>query len=150
MSGKKETVLCWVKKIAGNYNPATAAFVIRVAVLCLIAVYVATFDDFQAAHAGELPFEDALTKIRESLSGPLPTTLALAGIIVAGATLIFGGDMNGFFRTMCLIALVLSLLLCANKLMTTLYSNADAKMDSKGATISCLQDADADTEKGMD
>jgi type IV secretion system protein VirB2 len=49
---------------------------------------------------GGLPYESYLTKVRQSMTGTVGYTFALVGIVVAGGVLIFGGDLNGFVRTL--------------------------------------------------
>ena len=57
---------------------------------------------------GGLPYESYLTKVRQSMTGTVGYTFALVGIVVAGGVLIFGGDLNGFVRTLLLIVLAAS------------------------------------------
>ncbi len=69
---------------------------------------------------GGLPFDDWLTNIRTSITGPFAFTAAIIGIVAAGAMLIFGGDMNGFMRTLIFIVLVLSLLVAAQNTLSAI------------------------------
>jgi type IV secretion system protein VirB2 len=58
---------------------------------------------------------------------PVPTkrnTLSIVGIVVAGGILIFGGELNAFFRTLIFIVLVMALLVGANNIMTNLFQGA--------------------------
>jgi hypothetical protein len=48
----------------------------------------------------------------------------IIGIVVAGGILIFGGDLNGFFRTMLVIVLVMALLVTANNIMSDLFGTS--------------------------
>ncbi|WP_367903542.1 conjugal transfer system pilin TrbC (plasmid) [Xanthomonas oryzae pv. oryzicola] len=66
---------------------------------------------------GSLPYEGWLTNLRNSVTGPVAFTVSLIGIVVAGATLLFGGDLNGFFRTLVFIVLVMALLVGAQNMM---------------------------------
>ncbi|GHS92666.1 putative conjugal transfer protein TrbC [Planctomycetales bacterium] len=84
-----------------------------------------------AAGAG-LPYESAMTTLKTSLTGPVATGIAIIGICVAGGVLIFGGDLNGFFRTMCLIVLVAALLVCSTKILEAFYS------DASGAVVAAI------------
>jgi len=77
---------------------------------------------------GGLPFDSYLTKIQKSITGPFAFTAAIIGLVGAGATLIFGGEMNGFLRTLLFIVLVLSFLVAAQNTMTAITG--------KGAEIS--------------
>ena len=70
---------------------------------------------------GSLPYEGWLTNLRNSVTGPVAFTLALVGIVIAGGILIFGGELNAFFRTMIFIVLVMALLVGAQNMMTTFF-----------------------------
>lgn len=70
---------------------------------------------------GSLPYEDWLTNLRNSVTGPVAFALSIIGIVVAGGVLIFGGDLNGFFRTLIFIVLVMALLVGAQNVMGTFF-----------------------------
>lgn len=70
---------------------------------------------------GSLPYESWLTNLRNSVTGPVAFALSIIGIVVAGGVLIFGGDLNGFFRTMIFLVLVMALLLGAQNVMGTFF-----------------------------
>lgn len=79
-----------------------------------------------AAHAAEgtgggLPYEGWLANLRNSITGPFAFTAALIGIVGAGAVLIFGGELNGFLRTIIFIVLVMALIVGAQNLMSGLF-----------------------------
>jgi type IV secretion system protein VirB2 len=82
---------------------------------------------------GGLPYEDWLTNLRNSVTGPVAFTLSMVGLVVSGGTLIFGGDLNGFARTMLFIVLVMCFLVGAQNLMSTFFG--------RGAEIAALGDA---------
>lgn len=69
---------------------------------------------------GGLPFDSWLTKIRSSITGPFAFTAAIVGLVGAGATLIFGGDMNGFMRTLIFVVLVLAFLVAAQNTLSAI------------------------------
>lgn len=70
---------------------------------------------------GSLPYEGWLTNLRNSVTGPVAFALSIIGIVVAGGILIFGGELNGFFRTLIFIVLVMALLVGAQNMMTTFF-----------------------------
>lgn len=80
-----------------------------------------------ATGGGSLPYEPWLVQLQNSVTGPVAFSLSLIGIVVAGGVLIFGGDLNGFFRTLIFIILVMALLVGAQNIMSTLFG--------KGAVI---------------
>ena len=70
---------------------------------------------------GGLPYETWLNRLRESATGPIAYTVAIIGIIGAGTGLIFGGEINGFLKSICFIVLVMALLVGANAMMSSLF-----------------------------
>ncbi len=81
---------------------------------------------------GSLPYESWLTNLRNSVTGPVAFTLSMIGIVVAGGILIFGGELNGFFRTLIFIVLVMALLVGAQNMMSTFFG--------RGAEIAAASD----------
>ena len=81
---------------------------------------------------GSLPYESWLTNLRNSVTGPVAFALSIIGIVIAGGVLIFGGDLNGFFRTLIFLVLVMALLVAQN-VMSTFFG--------RGAEIAALGDA---------
>ena len=82
---------------------------------------------------GSLPYESWLTNLRNSVTGPVAFSLSIIGIVIAGGVLIFGGDLNGFFRTLIFLVLVMALLVGAQNVMGTFFG--------RGAEIATLGDA---------
>jgi type IV secretory pathway VirB2 component (pilin) len=93
----------------------------------------------QHAHAsegtgGSLPYETWLTNLRNSVTGPVAFALSMIGIVVSGGVLIFGGDLNGFFRTMIFVVLVMALLVGAQNVMGTFFGRG-AEIAGLGSTV---------------
>ncbi|RWA75362.1 MAG: conjugal transfer protein TrbC [Mesorhizobium sp.] len=66
---------------------------------------------------GGLPWESPLQQIQQSITGPVAGFIALAAVAIAGAMLIFGGELNDFARRLCYIALVGGVLLGATQIV---------------------------------
>jgi type IV secretory pathway VirB2 component (pilin) len=81
---------------------------------------------------GSLPYESWLTNLRNSVTGPVAFALSIIGIVVAGGVLIFGGELNSFFRTLIFIVLVMALLVGAQNMMGSFFG--------RGAEIASLSD----------
>lgn len=69
---------------------------------------------------GGLPYESWLTKISNSITGPFAFAVSIIALVAAGATLIFGGDLNGFMRVLIFIVLVLSFVIAAKNTMSAI------------------------------
>jgi type IV secretion system protein VirB2 len=92
----------------------------------LAVMVIAISNDAYAGTAtgGSLPYETWLTSLRNSVTGPVAFALSIIGIVIAGGLLIFGGDLNGFFRSLIFIVLVMAFLVGAQNMMTTFFGNA--------------------------
>lgn len=90
----------------------------------VVALFALLSPDAQAAAGagGNLPYEDWLTNLRNSVTGPVAFALSIIGIVVAGGVLIFGGDLNGFFRTLMFIVLVMAFLVGAQNVMANFFN----------------------------
>jgi type IV secretory pathway VirB2 component (pilin) len=66
-----------------------------------------------AAGGGQaLPWEAPLTRLQQSLSGPVAGAIAVIALVAIGVTLVFGGEWNEFARrsvyAVCAIAFIIS------------------------------------------
>ena len=98
------------------------------ALLALLFLGVAIFlplDAFASTGGtGALPYEGWLDTLKQSVTGPFAFVAALIGIVASGATLMFGGDLNGFFRSMIFFVMVISLVIGANALMSSFFGKS--------------------------
>ena len=79
---------------------------------------------------GGLPYEDWLTKISNSITGPVAFTIAIAAIVTAGGALIFGGtEFGGFVKTLIFLGLVLGFIVAGK--------NTLAAITGQGAELCC-------------
>jgi type IV secretion system protein VirB2 len=74
---------------------------------------------------GNLPWESPLQKIQQSITGPVASAIALAAVAIAGAMLIFGGELNDFARRLCYVVLVAGILLGAQQIVS-MFSGSGA------------------------
>ncbi|MDD4616137.1 MAG: conjugal transfer system pilin TrbC [Alphaproteobacteria bacterium] len=94
----------------------------QLGVLIVVALLFLPSASFAATGTGgSLPYEGWLTALTDSVTGPVAFALSILGIVVAGGVLIFGGDLNGFFRTMLFLVLVMALLVGVNNMMSTFF-----------------------------
>jgi type IV secretory pathway VirB2 component (pilin) len=75
---------------------------------------------------GSLPWETPLQTIADSISGPVAYAISLIGIVVAGAMLVWGGEINEFARRMIMLVLVISLIVFATQVLSTLFNVSGA------------------------
>ena len=84
----------------------------------LVAVCVSLAEPALASSGGGgLPWESPLQQIQQSITGPVAGFIALAAVAIAGAMLIFGGELNDFARRLCYVALVGGVLLGATQIV---------------------------------
>jgi len=70
-----------------------------------------------SAGGGGMPWDNAITAFVDNISGPVAGGIALAAVVIAGAALIFGGEMNAFGRSMFFILLVVGVILGAAQII---------------------------------
>lgn len=87
----------------------------------LLIIFSATDVFASAGTGGGLPYESWLTSLRDSVKGPVAFSIIMIGMVIAGGILIFGGDLNGFFRTFLLIVLVAGIVIGADKVMSNFF-----------------------------
>ena len=69
---------------------------------------------------GTMPWDGPMALFVASITGPWAGGIALLAIVISGAMLIFGGELNQFARTMVFIILVLALIIGAAAFLTGL------------------------------
>ena len=74
-----------------------------------------------AAAGGITEWETPLQKVVASIDGPVAFGISVIGIVVAGAMLIWGGEINEFSRKIIMLVLVLALIVTAVNLLSTLF-----------------------------
>lgn len=84
---------------------------------------------FAGSGGGGLPWESPLQQIQQSITGPVAGFIALAAVAIAGAMLIFGGELNDFARRLCYVALVGGVLLGATQIVA-LFGATGASIES--------------------
>ena len=116
-------------KQTSKHLPTIALFAI-----CAVGLWLGAVDTAYASSSGAgLPFEGALSKLQSSITGPVAYAASVIGIAVTGMTLLFGGDLNGFFRSGVTLVFVIGLMVGASNTMSTLFGS--------GATIGAPQDS---------
>ena len=69
--------------------------------------------------------------------------------LIAGGVLIFGGDLNGFFRTLIFLVLVMALLVGAQNMMSTFFGRGAEIAGVTDASIQRLTFTDAVSVNGQ-
>ncbi len=117
---------------------------LKIMVLLFAATLLAAIplDAFAAAGTGgSLPYEGWLQNLRNSVTGPVAFSLSIIGIVIAGGVLIFGGDLNGFFRTLIFLVLIMALLVGAQNVMGTFFGRSaviDAPQNTKAPQVELI------------
>ena len=70
---------------------------------------------------GGLPWETPLNAVAMSLTGPVALSISLIALMVAGGTLVFGGELSEFARRSCVAVLAIAFLVLGAGFMTSLF-----------------------------
>lgn len=101
----------------------------------------------ETSMATTMPYDSALTTLKDSLTGPVAQAIAVIGIVASGATLIFGGEISGFLKSVIYLILVCSLLVAGNKIISV-FSGDTSTGKSSGAEITLIQDINMNEYRG--
>ncbi len=82
--------------------------------------------DATAGTATGLPWENPLQTLTNSFTGPFALAVSLIAIVITGAMLIWGGEVNDFARKLIVIILVIALIVAATNVLTTLFGATGA------------------------
>src|SRR5438876_1126025 len=104
----------------------TRALIRRLPMLAVLVVLAGVFfvvpEHAHAAQQGPgLQWEGPLDKFTSSLKGPVAFSISLLGIIVCGAMLVFGGEINEFVRRGIMLVMAVALVALATSLLSTLF-----------------------------
>ena len=104
--------------------PCTMTFALSLALTALLVLLIAFPEHALASSTSGsgLQWETPLQKVRDSITGPVAYAISLMGIVVTGAILVFGGEINEFVRRVIMLVLVVSLMVFATDLLSTLFS----------------------------
>lgn len=68
-----------------------------------------------------MPWEGPLMKVVDSITGPVAFGISVLAIAVAGLSLAFGGQLDGFVHKLAIIALVVSLIVFAVNVLSAVF-----------------------------
>lgn len=122
---------------SSSRNNRMATAIIMCGVLALLML-LTTHAHAASGAGGGLPYEDWLTRIRQSITGPVAFGISVIAIVAAGAMLIFGGDMNGFMKTLVFIVLVLAFVIAAQNTLSAI-TGTGAVIASLGGHLRSLR-----------
>ncbi len=74
-----------------------------------------------ASSSSGMPWEDPLSKIVDSVTGPIAFGISVLGVVVAGLTLVFGGQLDGFIQKIATLSLVIALIVLSVNVMSALF-----------------------------
>lgn len=98
----------------------------RALMLILILALAGSKLLFAAAAGPALPWEAPLLSVAQSLTGPIALSVSLIALMVAGGTLVFGGELSEFARRCCVAVLAIAFLVFGAGFMNTLFAGGGA------------------------
>ena len=93
----------------------------RIWLLTLLLIVAAQAAWAGGAGGGGLPWETPLNRVAQSMTGPVALSISLIALMVAGGTLVFGGELSEFARRSCVAVLAIAFLVLGAGFMTTLF-----------------------------
>ena len=101
----------------------------RIAVLFVVFLTAAASTAHAATGGAGLPWEQPLTTLSNSVTGPVAYGVSLIGIVGAGGVLIFAGGMvNEFLRAVLFCVMVIAFIIAAKNTLTAFGFAAGAEI----------------------
>ena len=94
----------------------------------LLTLMLLTRGAWAAAGGAGLPWETPLNRVATSLTGPVALSISLIALMVAGGTLVFGGELSEFARRSCVAVLAIAFLVLGAGFMTALFGIGGASV----------------------
>jgi type IV secretion system protein TrbC len=115
----------------------SGVYIVLVLLLLAMASIVTPEHAWAAAGTGGgLPYEGWMGKLADSITGPYAYAISLIAFVLAGSVLIFGGDLNGFWRSLVTIILVLSFIVGVKNTLSTFFGvGAEVAAVSSGSPV---------------
>lgn len=98
----------------------------RFALLMLAMAFMSMQAVFAGALGAALPWEAPLLNVAQSLTGPIALSVSLIALMVAGGTLVFGGELSEFARRACVAVLAIAFLVFGAGFMNILFAGGGA------------------------
>ncbi|MBN8477334.1 MAG: TrbC/VirB2 family protein [Burkholderiales bacterium] len=100
-----------------------------------LVVYFALTGHAFASEAGTgLEWETPFQSFYRSITGPVAFGISFLGIVVCGALLIFGGEINEFVRRMIMVILVVAVIMFAGNILRRMYAGGAAVITPAAVT----------------
>jgi type IV secretion system protein TrbC len=90
--------------------------------LLTLVSLVLSFPASAAVGGQALPWEAPLTRLQQSLSGPVAGAIAIIGLVAIGVTLVFGGEWNEFARRAVYAVCAIAFIISATALLGSLFA----------------------------
>lgn len=75
----------------------------------------------QASSSSGMPWEGPLQKVVDSITGPVAFGISVLAIAVAGLSLAFGGQLDGFVQKLAILALVISIIVFSVNVLSAVF-----------------------------
>lgn len=99
-----------------KYLNANALLIIG---LILFLILLST-DTFAASGGSGLPWESWITKLKNSITGPVAFGVAVIAMVASGCVLIFGGEISGIFKSLLYLVMAMGLVVSGQNIVSTI------------------------------
>lgn len=121
-------------KIETKFTGALRRNAPALAVCGIAAVAVLLPEIALAGSAQGLPWEGGLTKLKDSLTGPVAMVVSLLALVGCFIGLAFGGEMNDFLRKAIMVVMAISGVVGASSIMSVVF-NASGAVVAMGGLV---------------
>ncbi|SHO23810.1 Conjugal transfer protein TrbC [Moritella viscosa] len=88
----------------------------------VLFVILLLFPDLAHASSTGMPWEGPLTKLVNSITGPVAFGISVLALVASVAGLVFGGELSGLIKNMLFLALGISVIVFATNMLRSLFN----------------------------
>ena len=88
----------------------------------LLFAVLLLFPDIAHASSTGMPWEGPLTKLVDSITGPVAFGISVLALVASVAGLVFGGELSGLIKNMLFLALGISVIVFATNMLRSLFN----------------------------
>ncbi|MCJ8352296.1 TrbC/VirB2 family protein [Moritella sp.] len=88
----------------------------------ILFVILLLFPDLAHASSTGMPWEGPLTKLVNSITGPVAFGISVLALVASVAGLVFGGELSGLIKNMLFLALGISVIVFATNMLRSLFN----------------------------
>ena len=88
----------------------------------VLLIFCLLFPDFAHASTTGMPWEDPMSKLVKSITGPVAFAVSILALVASVIGLLFGGELSGLIKNMAFLAMGIAIVVCSANVLKGLFN----------------------------